>query len=142
MPMPLWWGHINKRFFNPRAVDNTKWAVVTHVGRSTGRVFRTPLGAHEIDNSFVFVLVYGSRSDWAQNILKAGSASLDMDNETIELVSPRLISREEASVLLDGIAKRAPSWLKVDEYLRMDVAGRKPIQDQGGKDATRRVRGV
>jgi hypothetical protein len=36
MPMPLWWGQVNKRLFNPRALENGKWKVINHLGRSSG----------------------------------------------------------------------------------------------------------
>lgn len=121
MPMPLWWGQINKRLFNPRALENGKWDVITHVGRSSGRMYRTPLEAHRVDGTFVFILVYGSESDWVQNVLAGGSASLEADGETVELTSPRLLSSTVAWELLDGIAKPPPGFLNVNEFLQMDV---------------------
>jgi deazaflavin-dependent oxidoreductase (nitroreductase family) len=128
MPMPLWWGNINKRVFNPSALKNGKWKVLTHVGRSSGRVYRTPLDAYEIDGTFVFILVYGSKSDWVQNILHSGSASIEADGEVIELASPRLLSDKEAWSLLDGIAKPPPAFLNVNEFLQMDIASRSRIE--------------
>lgn len=128
MPMPLWWGKINKRVWNPRALENGKWAVLAHVGRSSGNVYRTPLDATEIDGSFVFILVYGSGSDWVQNVLAAKSASLQINEEEIELASPRLLTEDAAWELLDGIAKRPPGFLNIDEYLQMDIVERKPIR--------------
>ena len=126
MPMPLWWGKINKRVFNPRALVNEKWKVLNHVGRSSGRAYRTPLDAYEIDGTFVFILVYGSRADWVQNTLEAGSASLEADGELIELESPRLLAEKEAWALLDGVATPPPGFLNVNEFLQMDVVDRKP----------------
>lgn len=125
MPMPLWWGKINKRLFNPRAVESGNWQVINHVGRSSGRRYRTPLGAHEMDGTFVFILVYGSRSDWVQNILAGGSATLESDGELIELASPRLISRDAAWQLLEGVAKPPPEFLNVNEFLQMDIVSRR-----------------
>lgn len=131
MPMPLWWGKINKRFFNPRALENGKWDVITHVGRSSGKVHRTPLDAAEVDGSFVFILVYGSRSDWVRNILASGSATLETGNEVVELVAPRVIAGDVARPQLQGLVTLPPSFLKVDEFLQMDIASRR----QGAKSA-------
>jgi len=124
MPMPLWWGKVNKRVFNPSALKNGKWKVLTHVGRSSGRVYKTPLDAYEIDGTYVFILVYGSKSDWVRNVLNSGSASLDVDGEMVELVAPRLIPEDEAWTLLDGVAKPPPGFLNVDEFLQMDISNR------------------
>jgi deazaflavin-dependent oxidoreductase (nitroreductase family) len=72
MPMPLWWGHINKRVFNPWALRGKRWQSVGHVGRSSGKAYRTPVEAMRVDDGFIVTLVYGSRSDWVQNVLAAG----------------------------------------------------------------------
>jgi deazaflavin-dependent oxidoreductase (nitroreductase family) len=127
MPMPLWWGQINKRLFNPRALKNGKWKVITHVGRSSGRTYRTPLDAYEVDGRYLFILVYGSRSDWVRNILASGSAKLEAGEEEIGLTSPRVISEAAAHDLLDGIAKLPPGFLNVKEFLVMDIATRVPV---------------
>jgi len=125
MPMPLFWGKINKRVFNPRALTNGRWKILNHVGRSSGRLYRTPLDAYQVDDTYVFILVYGSRSDWVQNIMAEGTANLEAHGEMVDLVSPRLIPYDEAWSLLDGIAKRPPGFLRVDEFLQMDIASRK-----------------
>ena len=72
MPMPLWWGKVNKRVFNPIELRRGKRPTLTHIGRKSGKEYVTPLDAHEIDDGFLFVLVYGSQCDWVQNILASG----------------------------------------------------------------------
>ncbi len=122
MPMPLWWGHVNKRVFNPRAVHNPKWQVIQHVGRSSGRTYRTPLEAQPVDDGFIFTLVYGSRSDWVQNVLASGTATLEIDEETVDLVEPVVINAAQAFEQLPAGAKRPPKLLRVDEFLHMRPA--------------------
>jgi len=124
MPMPHWWGQINKRIFNPRALENGKWDVINHMGRTSGKEYRTPLAATEIDGTFVFIVVYGSRSDWVQNILASGTATLETGHEVVELTRPRLIAGEVARPMLDGHVTLPPGFLKVDQYLQMDVVSR------------------
>lgn len=128
MPMPLWWGHVNKRVFNPRALKGDKWDVIGHVGRSSGQRYRTPLEAHETGKSIVFILVYGSKSDWVQNVMASGTATLERPGESLELATPRLIEEGEAWKLLSGVAKPPPKFLNVNEFLQMDVVGRAPIE--------------
>ena len=123
MPMPLWWGHINKRVFNPRAVRNEKWQVIQHVGRSSGRSYRTPLEAFQVDDGFVFTLVYGSRSDWVQNVMAAGEANLEVDGNTVELIEPHIVNAEAAFARLPPDTKRPPRLLRIDEFLVMRRAG-------------------
>jgi deazaflavin-dependent oxidoreductase (nitroreductase family) len=127
MPMPLWWGQVNKRIFNPRAIRNGKWAVIDHVGRVSGRLHRTPLDAYEIDGTFIFILVYGSKSDWVQNILASGHASLVIRGEKVELGAPRVIPETIAWPLLDGLAEPPPAFLNVNEFLQMDILRRTTV---------------
>ena len=122
MPMPLWWGQINKRVFNPLALRNGKYQVIRHVGRTSGQPYRTPLEAHPVDDGFIFVLVYGSRSDWVQNVLASGTAKLETDGVTLDLVGPELISADEAFERLSPGVKRPPRLLKIDEFLAMRLA--------------------
>ncbi|MFE5480495.1 MULTISPECIES: nitroreductase family deazaflavin-dependent oxidoreductase [unclassified Nocardia] len=122
MPMPIWWGHINKRVFNPRAVAGGKWPVLTHTGRSSGKTYRTPLDAHPVDGGYLFVLVYGSASDWVQNILAAGTAQLRTDGREVALTAPRVVGRDEAFQALPPEIPRPPKLLRITEFLRMDLA--------------------
>ncbi|QIS02942.1 nitroreductase family deazaflavin-dependent oxidoreductase [Nocardia brasiliensis] len=122
MPMPKWWGHVNKRVFNPRAIAGGKWPVLTHVGRTSGMTYRTPLDAHPVDGGYLFVLVYGSGADWVQNILKAGSARLRINGKELRLAAPRLIGETEAFDALPPEVTRPPKLLRITEFLRMDLA--------------------
>jgi deazaflavin-dependent oxidoreductase (nitroreductase family) len=124
MPMPRWWGHINKRVFNPRAIAGGKWPVLTHVGRSSGTTYQTPMDAHPVDDGYLFVLVYGSGSDWVQNVLAAGHARLRIDGEDRDLTAPRLVGQDEAFNALPADVARPPRLLRITEFLRMDLANR------------------
>jgi deazaflavin-dependent oxidoreductase (nitroreductase family) len=122
MPMPRWWTHIDKRVFNPVELRRGGRPVLTHVGRSSGATHRTPLDAHPVDGGDVFVLVYGSRSDWVRNVLAAGRATLTLGEQDIELAAPRLLSGQEAWRAIGEGVKRPPGFLRIDESLRMDLA--------------------
>jgi len=120
--MPGWWGHVNKRLFNPRAVASGRWPVLAHVGRTSGATYRTPMDAHPVDGGYVFVLVYGSGCDWVRNVLVAGRAELQVDGRELTLVAPRVVGEQEAFALLPDDAPRPPRLLRITEFLRMDLA--------------------
>ena len=123
MPMPRWVAKVNKRVTNPLQLKRGSWPVLTHVGRTSGATYRTPLEVHPIDGGYIFVLVYGPDSDWVQNVLAAGNATLDVDDAMFELVNPRLISKDDAWQLLSADTKAPPSFLRISEYLQVDVLG-------------------
>lgn len=126
MPMPLWWGQINKRVFNPPALRGKRWQVVGHVGRSSGKAYRTPVEAMRVDDGFIVTLVYGSRSDWVQNVLAAGGATIEFEGATVPVVEPEVITAEQAFELLPTGTKRPPKLLKIDEFLHLRRASLPP----------------
>ena len=122
MPVPKLMARVNRRVFNPREIKKGKRPVLIHNGRRSGKTYQTPLDAHEVDGGYVFILVYGSDSDWVQNIMASGSATLRVDGELIELDQPKVIGTDEAwSQITEG--KPPASFYNITEYLRMDLAG-------------------
>jgi deazaflavin-dependent oxidoreductase (nitroreductase family) len=123
MPVPRLVAKINKRVFNPREIRRGKRPVITHIGRSSGKKYHTPLDAHPTENGFVFLLMYTSACDWVKNVMAAGSAQLAVEGEEYDLVSPRLITKEEAAAVVPAETNLQPGRVKGIEYLQMDVRG-------------------
>jgi deazaflavin-dependent oxidoreductase (nitroreductase family) len=119
--MPVWWGQINKRVFNPRALKNGKWTVLRHVGRVSGHEYRTPIGSFRVGDTFYVLIVYGPKTDWLQNVLKAGSAVLEVGGADIPVHRPRVVPTEEAYRNAPAGTAGAPGFLNVNQCLAMDV---------------------
>lgn len=122
MPLPRMLAQINKRIFNPRALDKGSWPVLTHIGRKSGKTLRTPLDAYPTDSGYLFVLMYGAESDWTQNVLAAGKAKLTVEGKDIDLTAPQVIGKDEAVPLLPPGTKPPPGFLGVNDYLLMKLA--------------------
>lgn len=122
--MPRWWGRINKRVFNPLEIRRGTRPVVTHVGRTSRTTYRTPLDAHRVEDGYLFVLVYGPESDWVRNVLAAGRATLTVEGDEVELTAPRIVGEDEAWTVLPPGVKRPPRFLRITDFLRMDLAER------------------
>ncbi len=122
MPMPRWVAHLNKRVFNKAELRRGVRPVLSHAGRSSGKTYRTPLDAHRVDDGYLFILMYGAGSDWVKNVLAAGTAGLRVDGDEIELLRPRLVTTEVGLQLVPATTKAPPSFLRVTECLRMDIA--------------------
>lgn len=121
MPLPRWLANVNKRVFNKMELKKGARPVLIHVGRTSGATYFTPLDAHAVDGGYVFIVMYGPGSDWVQNILAAGTATLRLPSGEIQLSSPRLVSRDEVWADMPDTAKAPPAILKVTRYLRMDT---------------------
>ena len=119
MPYPRWLAKINKRTFNPRAIREGEYPVATHVGRTSGQSYQTPLDAFPTKTGYVLVARYGPKSDWVRNILAAQTATLRIDGGEHGLDSPRLVSQEEA---LNALVSDEPpaDFTKAEDFVLMD----------------------
>jgi deazaflavin-dependent oxidoreductase (nitroreductase family) len=98
MPIPLAVGRFNRVVTN-RILGPIVWFVpgfgrIEHVGRHTGRPYRTPVMAFRGRDrrQLVFALTYGPDTRWARNVLAAGGARFNSRRTgPIELSEPRLV---------------------------------------------------
>lgn len=103
----------------PLAAWVPTFAVMTHRGRTSGRVYRTPVNVFRHGDAYLFFLTYGADVDWVKNVLAAGSCSLRTRGHDVTLVDPELIEDRELRA-----APRIPRFIErrvagVDAYLRM-----------------------
>jgi deazaflavin-dependent oxidoreductase (nitroreductase family) len=103
----------------PLAAWVPTFAVMTHRGRTSGRVYRTPVNVFRRGDAYLFFLTYGADVDWVKNVMAACSCSLRTRGHDVTLVDPELIEDQElraAPPLLRFIERRVAG---VDAYLRM-----------------------
>lgn len=122
MPMPNWWRFLNKYTFNRLAIRRGNSDLLTHVGRSSGKTFRTPLEAIPIKNGYAVLMVYGTQTDWVKNTIQFGSATLQKDGREIALTNPRIVQLDDVRSEIPSDVTMPPGFLKVTQLLRMDVA--------------------
>lgn len=123
MPLPRWLAHINKRVFNPIEVRRGARPVLIHMGRSSGKTYRTPLDAHPLPGGYLFIPLYGPRTDWVRNVMAAQGARLSVDGQEIELRSPRLVKKKDIWPLVPTTNKSYPGISSESQLLRMDILG-------------------
>lgn len=124
MPLPRVLARINKRVFNPWEIRRGVRPVLIHVGRSSGKTYRTPLDAHPVPDGYLFIPMYGPRTDWLKNVLVAGAARLSLGGEEFELESPRMVRKGDVWSLLATTTKTPPGISDESQLLRMDVRRR------------------
>lgn len=123
MAYPRWLAHINKRVFNPRELRKAKRPIVMHVGRTSGRIYQTPMDAHPTRDGYVMVVRYGPHSDWVRNITVSGSATLRIEGDQHELEAPRLVPQDVAARELVTEMDPRSDFFKAEHYLLMNRAG-------------------
>ena len=65
--------------------------IVTHVGRKSGRVYRTPVNVFRAPNGFLIALTYGRESEWVRNVLAAGGCELETRGVRYQLSAPTIM---------------------------------------------------
>jgi deazaflavin-dependent oxidoreductase (nitroreductase family) len=98
MPAPRSLARFNKRFTN-RLTSKVAgflpgFAIVTHIGRNSGRSYRTPVNAFRTDDGYIIALTYGAQSDWVKNVLAARSCELQTRGRRVRLHDPHIVTDE------------------------------------------------
>ena len=70
------------------------FAILSHTGRKSGKVYKTPIIAEPVENGFVIALTYGKKVDWLANVLASGGCDLYWKEKEYALFQPELVDRE------------------------------------------------
>jgi deazaflavin-dependent oxidoreductase (nitroreductase family) len=126
MPLPAWLARFNRTATNrvgtPIAARAPGLAVVLHLGRRSGRVYRTPIAVFRDGDAVVIALTYGARSEWVRNVMAAGECEIDHRGHRVHLVDPELITWHEAVDVVPAVIRSILIVMNVDEFLRLRMA--------------------
>src|SRR6202162_5478690 len=67
------------------------FGILTHVGRKSGRVYRTPVNAFRAPEGFLIALTYGRESEWVRNVIAAGGCKLQTRGVQYQLSAPTIV---------------------------------------------------
>ena len=90
-----WLAKINIAFTNRITGLFAGWlpgfGILKHLGRKSGRVYRTPVNVFRASNGFIIALTYGSQSEWVKNVLATGGCELRTRGKRYELSAPKVV---------------------------------------------------
>jgi deazaflavin-dependent oxidoreductase (nitroreductase family) len=96
------------------------FGILTHVGRKSGKVYRTPINVFRASNGFIIALTYSSRSEWVKNVLVAGGCQLKTRGREYRLSAPKVVR--------DPTRRRFPIPVRLvlrlvgaDEYMELSI---------------------
>ena len=95
--------HVTNRIVGPVAGRLPGFAVVSHVGRRSGRVHRTPVNLFRDGDHYVIALTYGSDSQWVRNVLAAGAVDIETRGRRVRLVAPEVVRDARRSLVPEPI---------------------------------------
>jgi len=126
MPLPRRLARFNRvvtnRVLGPLARYVPGFAVVSHVGRRSGRMYQTPVSLFRRGDDYVIALMYGADSQWVRNVLAAGGADIETRGGRVHLVDPEVVRDPARSLVPKPV--RVPLLLaNVDEFMLLREHG-------------------
>jgi len=97
------------------------FAVLSHTGRKSGRIYRIPIIAEPIQAGFVFALTYGKQVDWYKNVMAGGGCSIHWKDRDYHLANPELIDKEAALLAFPRIFRSGLRLMGIQYYLKLEV---------------------
>jgi deazaflavin-dependent oxidoreductase (nitroreductase family) len=122
MPISRRVAHFNRRVTNrvTRHIAGCMpgFAIVTHVGRRSGRVYDTPVNVFRDGDRYVFALTYGAESDWVRNVIGAGGCEIRTRRMKVRLRDPKRF-RDPSHRLVPIPARWILRVANVDEFMAL-----------------------
>jgi deazaflavin-dependent oxidoreductase (nitroreductase family) len=93
--------------------------VVVHLGRKSGKTYRTPVNVFPRPGGrYVVALTYGPDTDWVKNVMAAGGCELLTRGTHIELTAPQLF-HDEARREIRVVERAILGLLHVYDFLEL-----------------------
>jgi len=67
------------------------FGILTHAGRKSGKLYRTPVNVFREPEGFLIALTYGRESEWVKNVLAAGGCKLETRRVLYQLSAPTIV---------------------------------------------------
>jgi deazaflavin-dependent oxidoreductase (nitroreductase family) len=120
MPLPRRLAKFNRvvtnRVLGPLARYLPGFAIVSHIGRRSGRTYRTPVNLFTRGDGYVIALTYGTDSQWVRNVLAAGGADIETRGRHLDLTDPKVV-RDPARSLVPKPVRVPLRLANVDEFM-------------------------
>lgn len=93
------------------------WSAVDHVGRTSGKGYRTPVTAFPTTDGVAVLLPYGTDTDWVRNLQAAGTGRVQIDGRSLIVDNPRVVPLGAALRVLKGPWRQVLRFVPVDSAL-------------------------
>ncbi len=98
------------------------FCIASYRGRSSGRLYHTPLNVFLHDSRAVFALTYGADVQWVRNVIAAGGCDIRTRGKRLHLQNPRL-ERDPVARAMPVFVRPFLRAMRVDHFLWLDIAG-------------------
>jgi deazaflavin-dependent oxidoreductase (nitroreductase family) len=110
---------INPKQMRSAGTPGAYASVIRHRGRVSGRPYETPVGVVADEDGFLIALVYGQRTNWLQNVLASGIATIVHEGRTYQVDRAELIPMPAVAARFTSSDQQGFRLLGVDQALRV-----------------------
>jgi deazaflavin-dependent oxidoreductase (nitroreductase family) len=93
------------------------WAILRHTGRTSGRVYATPVVGLRTPDGFLIPLPFGDATQWARNLFAAGGGAIRFAGREFRIAEPRIVDHDEAKAHLGRILGFVTARLGLRQYV-------------------------
>lgn len=106
MQLPQWLARFNRHVTNPIQRMWAGWAptmgILEHVGRRSGKPYRTPLTVFSTHDGVAVLLTYGPDRDWLKNVTAAGGGTMRRYGRSFRVTDPQVMPKADAAPAVTG----------------------------------------
>lgn len=102
------------------------FGILTHAGRKSGKLYRTPVNVFRASDKFLIALTYGRDSEWIKNVLAAGGCQLKTRGVRYQLSTPTIVH--------DTTRRRFPPFVRLilgligaNDFMQMEKCREKKL---------------
>ena len=111
----------NRKYVNPvvepLAGYLPLWSAVDHVGRRSGKDYRTPVTAFPTADGVAVLLPYGTDTDWVRNLQAAGTGRVQIDGRSLLVENPRVVPLGSALSVVKGPWRHVLKFAPIESAL-------------------------
>lgn len=98
------------------------WGVMHHRGRKSGTPYSVPVAIIPTKRQDIFLigLPWGERTNWVQNVLAAGGATVTWKGRDYPAAAPRIVTPKEATAETKGPLKRVVGSGRFPAFIELD----------------------
>ncbi|WP_245603761.1 nitroreductase family deazaflavin-dependent oxidoreductase [Intrasporangium oryzae] len=100
---------------------------IQHVGRRSGRVYRTPLMAFRRGDVVTIALTYGRHVDWLANVRAAKGCRMRMGHRQLTLGAPSSLTREVGLSRMPLLPRMLLPILRCEDYVELPLIADVPF---------------
>ncbi len=113
-----------KYYFNPLTLRIAQssfgpFAIIQHVGRRSGKHYRTPIIVQPVDDGFVVELTYGTNVDWYKNVLAAGGCTVFWHSKSFVIDKIEPLNTETGRAAFPLVLRLIIGLLRMKHFVKM-----------------------